>query len=421
MRIEASSLAELIPDDRSWVPSSIFLGLSIALLSCSIMLRGAEPKTAALVALFASGSFLICIAHMQRRSVIFSDRVLSSGLVIAGGAGASMPVVALEGPFLTIASFACLIFCLALALFSPKPQPPERLPLDEKNRALLAKPLAYLLICIAVSAMTAGLVTSSHAELMLEDEGRVGFFCGIIAAGLTLWGMMAATKPTRGLDWITRASLFLLFAALLFLSQSFAPGISLALLSFALSFVAFLLARMALDLFEVFQLPAVMPTATLLLAAMSLFVSVSAGDFLLSAELGKTTSVLSTIFALAMAATIVYGLSSERIWTAAELRSLHDRKAVETIPVRRPWRLACEEIAEKGGLTPREREVFILLAKGRNGPSIERELVISGHTVKTHTLSIYRKLGVHSAQELIDLVEAHKEKRRDCRVEKRIL
>lgn len=178
---------------------------------------------------------------------------------------------------------------------------------------------------------------------------------------------------------------------------------------------------MALDLFEVFQLPAVMPTATLLLAAMSLFVSVSAGDFLLSAELGKTTSVLSTIFALAMAATIVYGLSSERIWTAAELRSLHDRKAVETIPVRRPWRLACEEIAEKGGLTPREREVFILLAKGRNGPSIERELVISGHTVKTHTLSIYRKLGVHSAQELIDLVEAHKEKRRDCRVEKRIL
>lgn len=69
------------------------------------------------------------------------------------------------------------------------------------------------------------------------------------------------------------------------------------------------------------------------------------------------------------------------------------------------WVAACREICEEGGLSPRECEVFDLLAKGRSTEVIQKALVISPHTVKAHTVHIYNKLGVHSRQELISMIE----------------
>lgn len=66
----------------------------------------------------------------------------------------------------------------------------------------------------------------------------------------------------------------------------------------------------------------------------------------------------------------------------------------------------CGALERKAGLSPREREVLELLARGRNTRYIQDALVISGSTVKSHTYRIYRKLGVHSRQDLIDEVEA---------------
>ena len=62
------------------------------------------------------------------------------------------------------------------------------------------------------------------------------------------------------------------------------------------------------------------------------------------------------------------------------------------------------ELARSAGLTPRETEVFALLAQGRSIPYIRDELIISRETAATHAKHIYAKLGVHSRQELIDLV-----------------
>lgn len=62
-------------------------------------------------------------------------------------------------------------------------------------------------------------------------------------------------------------------------------------------------------------------------------------------------------------------------------------------------------IAKDGHLSARETEVFLLLAKGRSAPFIRDELMVSLNTVSSHVKHIYGKLGVHSRQELIDLVE----------------
>lgn len=52
-----------------------------------------------------------------------------------------------------------------------------------------------------------------------------------------------------------------------------------------------------------------------------------------------------------------------------------------------------------GGLTPREVEVLVLLARGRSNPEIAAQLVVSRKTVGSHIEHIYTKLGVSSRTE----------------------
>lgn len=64
----------------------------------------------------------------------------------------------------------------------------------------------------------------------------------------------------------------------------------------------------------------------------------------------------------------------------------------------------CAVLAEAYGLSPREGEVFQLIALGKSPVSIECELCIAQGTLKSHTQRIYQKLGVHSRDELHALV-----------------
>ncbi len=74
-----------------------------------------------------------------------------------------------------------------------------------------------------------------------------------------------------------------------------------------------------------------------------------------------------------------------------------------------PWRRTCRGIAELYKLSPRETEIFFLIAKGRNAEYVQQKLVISMHTAKTHIANIYHKLGVHSSQEMLSLIETFRE------------
>lgn len=65
----------------------------------------------------------------------------------------------------------------------------------------------------------------------------------------------------------------------------------------------------------------------------------------------------------------------------------------------------CKALAEAYCLTEREVEVMILLAKGYSISGIQEELVIAKGTATTHAHHIYKKLGIHSRQELLDLVD----------------
>ncbi len=76
------------------------------------------------------------------------------------------------------------------------------------------------------------------------------------------------------------------------------------------------------------------------------------------------------------------------------------------------WQAHCERVAQDAGLSARETEVFMLLAKGRGIEHIQNKLCISGHTVKTHVYNIYRKMEINSREELLDAVEQGQESRK---------
>jgi len=65
----------------------------------------------------------------------------------------------------------------------------------------------------------------------------------------------------------------------------------------------------------------------------------------------------------------------------------------------------CQRVANTYLLSSRESDVFFLLAKGRNAAYIAQNLFISEGTVHTHTWRIYRKLDIHTQQELMNLVD----------------
>jgi DNA-binding CsgD family transcriptional regulator len=65
----------------------------------------------------------------------------------------------------------------------------------------------------------------------------------------------------------------------------------------------------------------------------------------------------------------------------------------------------CARLAERYLLSGREEEVLRLLARGKTAQSIADETFVSFNTAKTHIAHIYQKMGVHTRQEMMDLIE----------------
>lgn len=107
-----------------------------------------------------------------------------------------------------------------------------------------------------------------------------------------------------------------------------------------------------------------------------------------------------TVFVLLFSALLLFGsanLSDGWGMTSVATEGELDKEA--------GLRIALAALAKEHGLTPRETEVSMLLAKGRDQAFVAETLHISVDTVKTHRRSIYRKLDIHSHQELLSLIE----------------
>ena len=72
-----------------------------------------------------------------------------------------------------------------------------------------------------------------------------------------------------------------------------------------------------------------------------------------------------------------------------------------------PFKDQCRLAAAGAGLSEREAEVMAMVAKGRSSQRVADDLGVSLSTVNSHVYHIYRKMGVHSRQEMIDRIESY--------------
>ncbi|MBQ6454178.1 MAG: helix-turn-helix transcriptional regulator [Coriobacteriales bacterium] len=121
----------------------------------------------------------------------------------------------------------------------------------------------------------------------------------------------------------------------------------------------------------------------------------SGGDFAFS-TLVLATAMFGLLFVAA------FSLYKTRVTSHDLIEVAHKPEVVE---VRRPFMDSCQELMEEAQLTPREGEIFVLLAKGRSAQYVAKRLTVSVPTARSHIAHIYQKLGVSSQQQLMDLVD----------------
>ena len=102
---------------------------------------------------------------------------------------------------------------------------------------------------------------------------------------------------------------------------------------------------------------------------------------------------------------LALGAISVALWLAFNEHALMAVMEVVPHPFRKRFQDKCQAVARHFGLTEREEEIMVLFAKGRNLAFIQEELFLSRNTISTHRQHIYKKLGIHSQQELLDLVQ----------------
>lgn len=125
---------------------------------------------------------------------------------------------------------------------------------------------------------------------------------------------------------------------------------------------------------------------------------------------------LSTVYLLSIAGYVVGSFRSEHDEAAQEPTSQkpsagaqpEDRSSsfVQMVVIQRDLiPVCCERLKKTYRLTTREAEVLELFARGRDLPRIAETLYVSQNTIRTHSRNLYRKLGVSSKQDALDMLE----------------
>lgn len=128
------------------------------------------------------------------------------------------------------------------------------------------------------------------------------------------------------------------------------------------------------------------------------------GNALLAANNGEAVPYLIIGFAILLAGYVLFGLRNYSV--SAQIFTVEPApEAAGATRDEETFDAHCHRIAHLYDLTPREEETFVMLARGRNREYIENALQVSRNTVKAHVKHVYAKLGIHSHQELLDLVE----------------
>lgn len=279
------------------------------------------------------------------------------------------------------------------------------------SRKLSALPsLFYVLASSAIGAMLSIVFVHAQPQPVLQGLVPESSF-GVVSASLvllaaSLWGAKRLNLPF--IQWVACPAA----AALIVVLSSF-PVSGIAFRIGAIAVFAFFAALGLLSLVVLAKVNSrgeFSPLMTTGLSFCCFAVAAWAGSLLAAsglpvAQRGELLLVVATTyFAFLLVAPGVRLWRTSKLpeepleWESGEREKPHasGEKAAEE---------ACAEVAVAYGLSAREAELLPYAFQGYTSTYIAKALFISDNTVRSHLKNIYRKLGVSSKMELIDLVK----------------
>lgn len=410
------------PKARLWRSPVLALVLFLAgALLVALQNGGVIPSGWSLVvvgACFGWGSGLMFGALQE---VVAAQKVFTAGIVVFAAAGISaLLFFAVEvlpanaAPWASLFAFAPIAVLLTLIAWkcAPKVHPMfDTVPEQRRDRCReAASELWRPLLCVAFSAFIVGIVRVGSLAVggsigQTNESNMIGLLAASVAL-LATWKLLYERVTLMRLYQILfplTATAFLLLPLLEGTFHQVVRSLVFLVFSVTSSLMVVSCARTArnqsLAPVLVYGLFAgVVYACSLAGSVVGLYVGAGRGVGL--AELSVVALV--AVYALSVAMVAPHGRKARRGKAASgeELSPSSVDVSGDTVSA------GCAVAVERYGLSRREAEVLDLLARGRDVPYVAEELVISKNTVRTHTKSIFAKTGVHSRQELIDLVES---------------
>lgn len=285
---------------------------------------------------------------------------------------------------------------------SATPTPPKT-PRDDASLWESSRKLPWkLLLGLAVFGMAFGLMRISTTAESLEVF-QTSYLAHTLARAATAVLALVLVGRMKKAYWVLSTIQLLAFTlgicsywmplestAILTIAATTAGYTCLELLLWAVLYELFTETRMAFNiLYGVIR--GLVSLTTLLATAFALFV--------LGSMAPDAIHVVLLFFLLAMI------LVSSLLFGSRDVASLWGLQRPALTADGSDATQTAQVLADRFGLTARESEVLALLVRGRNEPFISEALFISPSTTHSHVTHIYAKLGVHSRQELLDVVE----------------
>lgn len=123
-------------------------------------------------------------------------------------------------------------------------------------------------------------------------------------------------------------------------------------------------------------------------------------------SLFATSQVTGEINATALGLLTIVAITFLYLFIFTEYHAHQLMETTHTTTIKEANSRRCAVIADRYGLSPREREVLDLYSRGKTVTAISEELMLSDNTVNMYRKKIYAKLDIHSKQELLDMLEA---------------
>lgn len=338
-----------------------------------------------------------------RVAVYYAASILACAAVVFVCRGFILSYVAVVSVLLPLASLACALHAFSLL--------PER-DLPAPRRAVVSfpwKPVALM----SIYAFAYGLRENELTAVM----GPMSSW-GVVLASLIVLVGIVFFRNRFDLDVMYRVALPAMVCSLVLVPASGVLGSTFANICASLSYTAFsiLIVCILCDLSRRYGFSAVM-----------LF-GLERGIRAIFSLLGRTAETgLATLGVAGMSDLAITGVTAVLVTICAvmlwreplgnsrwelpliepEVDDKRETLDVGAQEVRRINSLsaACSGVRKRYQLTPREEDVLFLLVQGKSIAEVADDLVVAKGTAKVHVRHIYEKLGVHTRDELKQVVE----------------